>query len=285
MRAQLQVIDGSVVENTLGAVGISNGEASGHRISRRKAAPARNGEESFLVKFVMSGSIDATHRHRRRRYKPGEVLILNGAEHFSCDVAHPTQVTMLKVPCHVLRARLPWIDDACISDWPSRSSISRDVAQFVRGINLGRHRRGTLAALEGSCVDLLTTMLDSGRRDVAGGEGSEEIGFLIIERLRTFLRLNLGKLGLSAADAAVAFRISERQVQKMFQREGSTFGRELMDARLDHANSLLASAGNQGLSINEISFRCGFASQAHFSSRFRDRFGMSPRERRRPLDN
>ncbi|WP_245505193.1 AraC family transcriptional regulator [Neorhizobium sp. S3-V5DH] len=37
-----------------------------------------------------------------------------------------------------------------------------------------------------------------------------------------------------------------------------------------------AGASNQPVNLGEIGYSCGFVSQAHFSSRFRQQFGVSP---------
>lgn len=48
--------------------------------------------------------------------------------------------------------------------------------------------------------------------------------------------------------------------------------------RLTHAATLLATTTE---SVTQIAHRCGFSSPSHFSQRFRERYGMSPREYRR----
>lgn len=51
-------------------------------------------------------------------------------------------------------------------------------------------------------------------------------------------------------------------------------------ARLDRAATLLA---RSNYSVGEIAAQCGFASPFHFSRRFKDAYGQSPRELRRQL--
>lgn len=76
--------------------------------------------------------------------------------------------------------------------------------------------------------------------------------------------------------AAVAGRqgITPRYIQRLFEREGTTFGEFLRDARLDLARARLE-AGNPG-TISAIAFDCGFGDLSHFNKAFRQRFGATP---------
>lgn len=75
--------------------------------------------------------------------------------------------------------------------------------------------------------------------------------------------------------AAVAHRqgVTPRYIQRLFEREGTTFGHFLRDARLDLARAALE-AGNG--TISAIAFDCGFGDLSHFNKAFRSRFGATP---------
>jgi AraC family transcriptional regulator, positive regulator of tynA and feaB len=53
----------------------------------------------------------------------------------------------------------------------------------------------------------------------------------------------------------------------------------IQSLRLDHASQLLQrrSLFNSEQPLNEIAFECGFLDYAHFSRKFRERFGHPPR--------
>ncbi len=73
---------------------------------------------------------------------------------------------------------------------------------------------------------------------------------------------------------AKASGYSRRQIERMFQSAiGQTPGGFYRGLRLDRGRILL---GTTDLSLTEIAVACGFASVAHFSKCFRDRFGTAP---------
>ena len=69
--------------------------------------------------------------------------------------------------------------------------------------------------------------------------------------------------------------LSQRQVNRLFARYvGRTPQISYRDIRLDRARGLVTQTE---LAMLEIAVACGFASQAHFSKAYRERFGIQPR--------
>lgn len=88
---------------------------------------------------------------------------------------------------------------------------------------------------------------------------------------------------LPRAQVAQAAGLSLRQLERLFTRHlGQSLSETAMAIRLEAAESRLRATD---ISITDIAIDCGFASVAHFSRRFRARFGMPPSalRQRRPL--
>jgi AraC family transcriptional regulator, positive regulator of tynA and feaB len=69
-----------------------------------------------------------------------------------------------------------------------------------------------------------------------------------------------------------------RTLHARFSQIGQTFGRWLLDARLDACGTALRDAHQRNLNISEIAYRTGFNDLSHFNKAFRARFGMTPRD-------
>ena len=93
-----------------------------------------------------------------------------------------------------------------------------------------------------------------------------------------FMTAHIGDESLSPGEIARACGVSVRTLQRAYRDYDRTVAGELRSLRLDRARLLLANAFEDGLSITEIAFRCGFASSAQFSTSFKARFGLSPRD-------
>lgn len=81
----------------------------------------------------------------------------------------------------------------------------------------------------------------------------------------------------TAADAARALGISEPTLRRRLAAEDTSFRHIVTEVRLLHGLMLLQTSATP---ILEVALECGYESPSRFSSRFRERFGMSPSEMR-----
>lgn len=91
-------------------------------------------------------------------------------------------------------------------------------------------------------------------------------------RLKTLLR-DAPDQHWTARSAGTALAMSEATLRRRLSEEGIRFEHILLDIRMHHALMLLQTTA---WSIPQIADACGYRSQARFSERFRDRFGISP---------
>jgi AraC-like DNA-binding protein len=78
---------------------------------------------------------------------------------------------------------------------------------------------------------------------------------------------------------AAAVGLSPRQVQRAFASLGVTPSQYLLGKRLEHAIELLSRGPDEVHDrISAIAFQCGFNDVSYFNRKFREAFGMSPRE-------
>jgi AraC family transcriptional regulator of arabinose operon len=100
--------------------------------------------------------------------------------------------------------------------------------------------------------------------------GDEAVG-----KVSQFISRELAR-PLTLTDLARAGGVSSQHLLKLFrERKMASPTKMLYTRRLDAARDWLS---HTGLSIGEIADRCGFANAFHFSRKFRQAHGMSPRE-------
>jgi transcriptional regulator GlxA family with amidase domain len=85
---------------------------------------------------------------------------------------------------------------------------------------------------------------------------------------------------VSAPKLAKEHGISLRQLHVCFAAIGSTYGKELIKARLSRAAMMLSDRGFSSQSISDIAYRCGFADASHLRRRFRENYQMTPSQYR-----
>jgi AraC-like DNA-binding protein len=103
-------------------------------------------------------------------------------------------------------------------------------------------------------------------------------GTVVVQRAKHYIEANLRDPTLDPRQLAAAMGISLRRLQELFHREGQHISDWIWERRLKTAELRLKDPTCSHLAIAMIAYDCGFANPAHFSRRFKDRFGLTPRE-------
>jgi AraC-like DNA-binding protein len=99
----------------------------------------------------------------------------------------------------------------------------------------------------------------------------------------TLLRLALRYIDTNYLDPKISpstisakLNISQSYLYDIFAAQNISVSDEIWDRRISRAHKMLQEASLSKKSISEIASACGFTSQAHFSRRFKERYGISP---------
>jgi AraC-like DNA-binding protein len=95
---------------------------------------------------------------------------------------------------------------------------------------------------------------------------------------KSYISQHLADPDLGADRIARAMFISVRQLYKLWEAEPRPLGQWILERRLDAARDELTSPLGRNQTIAATARRWGFADSTHFSRRFRQAYGMSPRE-------
>jgi AraC-like DNA-binding protein len=97
---------------------------------------------------------------------------------------------------------------------------------------------------------------------------------------RAFIEQHYSRPDLSMASIADHLKVSRRYLQMAFKTDSTTPSEYLRSCRLAAAARLLHDPAQTARTITEIAFACGFNSSPHFSSEFKQAYGVSPRSYR-----
>jgi AraC-like DNA-binding protein len=129
--------------------------------------------------------------------------------------------------------------------------------------------------------DLLALVLGA-TRDAAVLAKGRGLAAVRLHAIKRFVAENLGDGGLTVGTVAARFRVTPRYVQRLFEREGTTFSEFLLNQRLAHTHRMLADPHYAGWRVSAIALEAGFGDVSYFNRCFRRRFGASPTEFRGP---
>ncbi|SDA30064.1 AraC-type DNA-binding protein [Methylobacterium sp. UNC378MF] len=106
-------------------------------------------------------------------------------------------------------------------------------------------------------------------------------GNVTVQRAKAHIEAHLGDPILDPPHLAAAMGLSLRRLQELFHERGQHISDYIWERRLEKAAKQLSDPACVHLPIGMLAYGCGFASQAHFARRFKERYGLSPRDYRR----
>lgn len=96
-----------------------------------------------------------------------------------------------------------------------------------------------------------------------------------LRRLKGYLANNITDDNLSPQSVADALGMSTRYINKLFEDDGTSLMRWILQQRLAMAAAQLVRDTPLRQSISDIAFACGFKNLSHFSRAFHERYGCS----------
>lgn len=244
-----------------------------HLVERTTRQIRAHPAEAVVLYITLAGEAFFHHHDGVRVLRPGQAVLCDADAPFLRGFSRRLEELALKVPRTVFEGitdgaslRTPGVFDVGPASGAHGHALARLMDATLRGGG-----DGDLRHAESDALGLL--------RALVVGPGAGEVG-AHLRAARAFIELHLREPGLSAARVAAAVGISERQLSRVFGREGTGVARWVLDRRLDLAYGALTSAAGRPVPIGQVARDCGFTSPSYFTRAFGQRFAMTPREAR-----
>jgi AraC-like DNA-binding protein len=241
----------------------------------RTPALVRDGDDAVTLIMCLNGGAEIRFGDDATALLPGQAILL--PHHRPSDsIWRPSHTYALRLERDVARRVAPSVEAAL---WrttaPGDPSFALLTAYCAQLMAIAGVLPGATATLAGAHIEELTAHL-LGRRDArehAGGSGLRAARFAAI---RDDIARNLGQRDLSAATLAARHRLTQRQVQRLFESEGTTFSEYVLDQRLARVRRLLGDPRRTHEKISGLAAEVGFVDLSHFNRAFRRRYGDTP---------
>jgi AraC-like DNA-binding protein len=251
--------------------------STSHEIVRSAQHTARFPEDNYLISLQRRGQSRISQDGEAFSLDPGEVAIVDGQRPFRIGFPAAVSRVIAVIPRETLDMRMPWLRRSRAARKITGSSPYADLARRHL-LQLASDERGLGESEANLLTDNLCNLLAlASARDIPLGALQPD---LQLEALLAFCRRHLSEADLSPQLVAARFGISVRTLHLRFERVGRTFGRWLLDSRLEACRRALRDPRQRACAISEIAYRCGFNDLSHFNKAFRAQFGMTPREAR-----
>jgi len=263
-----------VIGAHLGAVLFGETRFAAQSFERSQRKIIGNGLDHYLVQFYAEGGYAGQAGDEDVVLRPGDIGII--------DLARTLRT---ENPCsHLYSLVIPrdGLESALGKARPLHGEILRRETGAARLLKehlrtLGECLPGMTASEAPMLAEAAVGMVAACFRPTAEARARAEapLAAATLNSIKRHIEARLAAPDLSPASIAAAFRLSRTTLYRMFAPLGGV-NVFIQERRLARAQSALALPANKGRRINEIAFACGFASEAHFSRRFRDAYGVTP---------
>jgi AraC-like DNA-binding protein len=162
-----------------------------------------------------------------------------------------------------------------------KTGVGKLAWQFGRSVfaELGHLESGSEADLADTLSHLvrLTLLEFSG----SGAVASFSCRAILVDRIKSYIQSNLRSPDLSVERMALALNCTARYLHKAFEAEEESISDYIWRLRLERCREELLNPDCHNKSITDIAFSWGFNNSAHFSTAFKERFGVAPRSYRK----
>jgi AraC-like DNA-binding protein len=261
-------------------LGVIWGRTNGH-IGRRTQPLLTDGNDDFILGTVLSGCSLPSQVGREFRMDAGAAVLLSCGDVGAKDFPVPTEFLTLRIPRRLLNAIAINPEDALARPISANTEAMRLLVDYVRLTLKDRQLTSPqLRRLFTTHVQDLVALAVGATRDGANIAYGRGMRAARLQAAKAFITRNIRRADLSANTVAIHLGVSSRYVHLLFEAEGLSFSRFVIERRLVCAYEMLFDTQRSDRTIAAIAFAAGFSDLSHFNRTFRGRFGMTPSEAR-----
>lgn len=279
IEAAPQRFSARITSRSSGVLRFATSESSGYQVVRNRRDIDTAPSDHYSVFVQLRGQSVITQGGAAAAYLPSDICISDGRFPFHADLPGDGRRVIAVIPREMIDRRAPWLRHQPLHKLAAASPFvdlaKRHVLQLTAPDST--LSEGATGLLTENLCNLLAL---ASANDVATNRLQPE---LQMEAMLSYCRQNLHDPELTPQRVADRFGISVRTLHLRFAQIGETFGRWLLENRLEACSTALRDENQRSLNISDIAYRWGFNDLSHFNKVFRARFDQTPREwRNRP---
>ncbi len=247
------------------------------KVSRSAGQAQDDSEHFYKITVQLDGYSIVAQDDRESALAPGDFTVYTTERPFTVTTPAAARSLVIAVPIETMRMPVRLMDQITAVRVSGRTGLGVVASKFMTGLEegLGEQSIAPSRELADSVLSILRSTLshEFGHALGAADEGTEATILAYIEQ-------RLGDPEFSQDEVAHAHHISVRQLQRIFQGQGTTFSQWVQSRRLEQIRRELESARQAGAGVHDIAITWGIHDASYFSRLFKQRYGMTPTEYR-----
>ncbi len=270
---------GTIDTHTLSYVQFSDVRSCGQHVVRSKRQISKTTEDYYLVSFQIAGRGEISQDGRTAYLQAGQYALYDSTRPYTLNFTDKFEQLVVQLPREQLRRQVTTpenITATAISGQAGLGKVTYDFVQSMYG-ELNKVDARLTDHLAHTTTNLLATSLSEAVLDLPQRPHHHTVKIM---EIKAFIQQHLAESNLSIERIAKTFSLSPRYLHTLFQQEETTLAQFIRDSRLEQCRRALSDPTQAHRTITDIAFSWGFNNTAHFSQRFKKRYGISPRRYR-----
>lgn len=229
--------------------------------------------DDLILVIMESGRYSGSQLGREVNLGPGDAVIRRNAEVTSGEIFG--RPSIIRVPTKAIAPLVGDVSAAVQRRIPADTDALRLLGPYMRAM---QHCGGTpeVQRIAASHMHDLIALLLGAARDSAQVAHERGVRSARLRGIKEDIALNLEHGDVSIAAIATRHRVAPRTVQKLFERDGTTFTDYVLGERLALAHRMLSDRKRAGEKVASVAFMAGFGDVSYFYRVFRRRYGVLP---------
>ena len=270
--------DCAVAARSLPGIQLLSARTSPLRVRRtRELIADGNDNVAFIINH--SGDIKASARGKEVALSAGDAILMSSAEVGIYERRSSGGSLSFLIPRTVFSSTVAGLDDALMQRIPQNTALlklltSYASALFDEGLTTSAQVRRTTA---GHLHELVALVLGA-TRNAASVAKYRGLRAARLSAAKTYVIENSNRRDLSVNMVAAHIGVTPRILQRLFEREGTTFTAYLLGQRLNRALRILTEPSLDRRFIGQIGYDVGFNDLSYFHRTFKRYYGATPLE-------
>ena len=230
--------------------------------------------DDLILVMMESGGYSGSQLGRDVNLGPGDAVIRWNAEVTSGEIYG--RPSIIRVPTKAIAPLVGDVSAAVQRRIPADTDALRLLAPYMRAMQYCGGGTPDVQRIAVSHVHDLIALLLGATREAAQVTQERGVRAARLRGIKEDIALNLEHGDISIAAIATRHRVTPRTVQKLFERDGTTFTDYVLGERLAFAHRLLSDRKHAAEKVASVAFTAGFGDVSYFYRVFRRRYGMLP---------
>jgi AraC-like DNA-binding protein len=252
---------------------------------QRTRALVAEGDDSITLPINFTGRMTVTQRGHEVSFGAGDTVLVLHTEP-AVMVHSQVDAIGLVVPRTALSPLVTNVEDLAMRVIPDGNEALRLLKSYLRTMLEGAPlATPELRHLAVTHIHDLVAMAIGASRDGAALAGQRGMRAARLAAIKSDILDHLGDSDLTIGTLAARHKLTPRSIQLLFERDGITFSRYVLEQRLARARQMIADPRYANATISTIALAAGFGDLSHFNRSFRRHYGLTPSDVRAQSEN